>query len=191
MRAFAVLGALLLLACGASPSSPDGCGSYDPRKPIDSCNRPPSPGGSVANIVKATATFGLQEGDCTANIQACTKGIEPEIAGGKATFLVKDHRTVNTLWMCVTHQQWMERKIGLILRIFTGAVIKDGLEQDPDMKSPVCVAATFNLVIAHTGSLTNSVGGNLNFTESNWDLFTSDNTITNWSMLVEVKVRGT
>lgn len=157
---------------------------WNPSKPIDINNRPPSPPDGMS---LATATYALYRGDCAEDVTKCDvlEKMEPTtdpamkvFPSEDETFVVGTYRYISgwrmryTLVQCVTHRQWAGRKMSLAVLVGTkptGHVYRAFDEGDPSNTSPVCLGVSFDFMLSDT-QVTDTETGTVRFQEDGYDI---------------------
>lgn len=161
---------------------------WNPSKPIDINNRPPSP---PEGLSLATATYALYRGDCAEDVTKCDalEKIEPTTdpamkvsPSEDETFVVGTYRYISgwrmryTLVQCVTHRQWAGRQLSVTVMVGTNPTgYRNQMfdEGDSSKTSPVCIGASFDFMLGEA-QVTDTRGGFVSFIESHYDLLVTN-----------------
>lgn len=181
-----LVGALFMSGCEGGNSVTGPSVGYNPSKPIDTNNRPPSP---PEGLSLATMVYALYKGDCSGDVSRCSllEKLEPtsdssmKMPGKHETYVLGTYRYLPdwgqyyTLVGCVTHRGWAGRHLGLTVRAGSrGGGDLNFDEGDPTKTSPVCLPAVFNMMIGDSGGVTDTHTGVVLMQEDGYDLLTAN-----------------
>ncbi len=156
--------------------------------PVGPGNLPPGPGPGV----RASATYGVYEGNCPNDPAACTRELSPTddaslgVPGTEKTYLLRSHRDTHTVRLCVAHPAVPGRKISMQLSAVGRTAGTQGPpfdESDPAWRSPVCIAVVFDMALP-SGGVTNTAQATARFNESGQDLLVP----TDWRVMLGLRV---